>query len=229
MATSYIDALSAVQSPASPYFLGGYSFGAIVVFEMARQLQARGCDVALLAILDTYPPRHDASADQTETVRAGASPVPTAPVHTPTVAQDIANAIVELAEILDHYKGTNIEVSYEDLSRLPVDEQLAYLLERLRDSQLVQGNTSIDDIRRILQVSESHRFCRRKYRPKPYAGRITLLRSESAEEDPSSWAAFSSEPVEVHTVSGDHISMIVEPYVQSLAMQLQQCLDKAET
>ncbi len=224
MATSYIDALLAVQPPASPYFLGGYSFGAIVAFEMARQLQARGCDVALLAILDTYPPRHDASVDTTGAVgtQTGASPIS-------TVAQDNAKAIVELAQILGRYKRTNIEVSYEYLYRLQVDEQLAYLLDRLIESRVLQYNTSIDEIRRVLQVSESHRFCRKRYRPKPYAGRITLFRSESAEEDPSLWASFSSEPLEVHTVSGDHISMIVEPYVQSLAMQLQQCLDKAES
>jgi len=70
--------------------------------------------------------------------------------------------------------------------------------------------------------------CLRGYQPKPYAGRITLLRSADAKPDPSLWAALSAEPVEVYTVTGDHLSMVVEPYVQSLAAQLQQCLDKAD-
>jgi thioesterase domain-containing protein len=79
-----------------------------------------------------------------------------------------------------------------------------------------------------MQVIEAHGSCLEKYRPKPYAGRITLFRSEDAEEDPSLWTPFSTEPVEVHTVSGNHVSMVVEPYVQSLAAQLQECLDRAE-
>jgi len=59
--------------------------------------------------------------------------------------------------------------------------------------------------------------------------RITHFQCEEREAaDRSLWAAFSSKPVEVYSVSGDHQSMIVEPYVQSLAAQLQRCLDKAD-
>ena len=38
-----------------PYCLGGYCFGGNVAYEMARQLQAVGEKVALLALLDTAP------------------------------------------------------------------------------------------------------------------------------------------------------------------------------
>lgn len=38
-----------------PFLLGGYSFGGLVAYEMARQLHAGGEQVALLALLDTYP------------------------------------------------------------------------------------------------------------------------------------------------------------------------------
>lgn len=44
-----------VQSE-GPYFLGGHSFGCIVVFEMAHQLVAQGQKVALLALLDGLSP-----------------------------------------------------------------------------------------------------------------------------------------------------------------------------
>jgi thioesterase domain-containing protein len=77
-------------------------------------------------------------------------------------------------------------------------------------------------------VSETHEYILQKYRPQLYPGRITLFRSEDAEADPLSWTPFSAAPVEVHTIPGDHILMLVEPYVQSLAAQLQQCLDKAD-
>src|SRR5690554_5798698 len=51
-ARDYIAELRQVQ-PHGPYLLGGFSGGGITAWEMARQLQAEGEEVALLAMLDT--------------------------------------------------------------------------------------------------------------------------------------------------------------------------------
>ena len=53
------------HQPKGPYLLGGYSAGAQVAFEMARQLAAQGERVAELILLDTYSPtiRVQPSAD----------------------------------------------------------------------------------------------------------------------------------------------------------------------
>jgi thioesterase domain-containing protein len=56
MAAHCIEAITTVQ-PAGPYLLGGASFGGIVAFEMARQLQARGEEVALLMVMDATAPQ----------------------------------------------------------------------------------------------------------------------------------------------------------------------------
>ena len=53
MASQYIEAMQAIQ-PTGPYYLGGWSFGGIVAFEMAQQLQQRGEEVALLALIESY-------------------------------------------------------------------------------------------------------------------------------------------------------------------------------
>jgi amino acid adenylation domain-containing protein len=54
MAAHYIREMRGVQ-PEGPFLLGGYSFGGLVAYEMARQLFAGGEEVALLALFDTYP------------------------------------------------------------------------------------------------------------------------------------------------------------------------------
>lgn len=54
MAVQYLQDIRSVQ-PEGPYFLGGYSFGGLVAYEMARQLTARGEQVAFLALFDTAP------------------------------------------------------------------------------------------------------------------------------------------------------------------------------
>jgi len=54
LAAHYLGQVRGVQ-PEGPYFLGGYSFGGLVALEMARSLLAQGYQVALLAMVDTYP------------------------------------------------------------------------------------------------------------------------------------------------------------------------------
>src|SRR5262249_55554656 len=55
MASEYIMALQEVQ-PHGPYFLGGWSLGGLVAFEMAQQLLRQGQENALLALLDSMAP-----------------------------------------------------------------------------------------------------------------------------------------------------------------------------
>jgi hypothetical protein len=55
MAAHYVREMKAVQ-PSGPYRLLGDSFGGLIVFEMALQLQREGDAVELLAMVDTSPP-----------------------------------------------------------------------------------------------------------------------------------------------------------------------------
>jgi thioesterase domain-containing protein len=53
MSASYIEAMKRVQ-PQGPYLLAGYSMGGYVAIEMARQLEAQNEDVPLVALLDSH-------------------------------------------------------------------------------------------------------------------------------------------------------------------------------
>jgi amino acid adenylation domain-containing protein len=55
IAASYIDAIR-VEQPEGPYQLFGFCFGGVVVYEMARQLEAAGETASLVAMLDTVLP-----------------------------------------------------------------------------------------------------------------------------------------------------------------------------
>ncbi|WP_269330724.1 non-ribosomal peptide synthetase [Streptacidiphilus albus] len=54
MAADYVALIRTVQ-PSGPYHLLGHSFGGLVVHAMAGRLQGLGEEVAVLAVLDTYP------------------------------------------------------------------------------------------------------------------------------------------------------------------------------
>ena len=54
MAQDSLDAIKQIQ-PRGPYLLVGFSLGGLVTLEMAQRLKANGEEVALLAMLDSYP------------------------------------------------------------------------------------------------------------------------------------------------------------------------------
>ena len=56
MASFYLRGIMRVQKR-GPYILAGYSLGGLVALEMARMLMAGGEEIALLAMLDSYPDR----------------------------------------------------------------------------------------------------------------------------------------------------------------------------
>jgi thioesterase domain-containing protein len=65
MAGDYVASVRRLQ-PNGPYRLLGHSFGGLVAFEMARQLEALGETVALLALLDTSIPEPAAQPPASE-------------------------------------------------------------------------------------------------------------------------------------------------------------------
>ena len=54
MATHYLKEIRQLQ-PEGPYLIGGRSLGGMIAYEMACQLRADGEEVALVALLDSYP------------------------------------------------------------------------------------------------------------------------------------------------------------------------------
>src|SRR5207245_2259140 len=69
MAAHYLEEIRSLQ-PEGAYALGGFCFGGVVAFEMARRLHAQGQTVALLALIDTLPPDPARRVTETQSLRA---------------------------------------------------------------------------------------------------------------------------------------------------------------
>ncbi len=206
-----------------PYYLGGWSLGGAVVFELARQLAAAGAEVALLAILDGTPglwPRP--AAGETD---AGPD------------EKDDAYWLMEIADYLQRLWGVDLGLSYEILRALDPAAQIDRFLAGVKDTPF--GAAAAEEpLRRLLGVFKANVRAFRSYRPGPYPGRIVLFRpadaadaaeDEAAAADPTlGWGALSPLPVEIETVPGDHISALAEPHVKTLAARLRARIDRTE-
>jgi thioesterase domain-containing protein len=211
MAASYRAEIARIT--AGPYYLGGWSLGGAVAFELARQLAAEGREVALLAILDGTP---------------GPWPRPAAGVAE-EAEKDEAYWLMEIADYLQRLWGLDLGLSCELLRALSPEERESRFLAALKNTAFGAA-AKPEPLRRLLNVFQSNVHAFRHFQPQLYPGRITLFRPDTAgpEEaaDPTlGWGALSPLPVEIETVPGDHISALAESHVRTLAARLRTCID----
>ena len=98
-------------------------------------------------------------------------------------------------------------------------EQIAH------SASLAQGIGS-EDIRRLVAVCKAHLTAMGHYCPRPYSGRVVLVRAGDAKGrfDPA-WRSLCTW-LDVETVAGNHYSMLRKPQVDALAQCLGPLLDE---
>jgi thioesterase domain-containing protein/acyl carrier protein len=223
MAAQYVAAMRSVQ-PLGPYMLGGHSFGGLVAFEMARQLQQTGERVALLALMDAILP--DSAVDARSTAES---------------AMDDAQWLADTARTLERYFRHPLGITAQDLRVLSPDDQMARVLDALVRADLIPAGAGLPLLSSILAAQKMSERAASRYRPGRFEGPVTLFRAGNPHPDDArripaalladpalGWGAFAGGGIQVHTVAGDHLSMLTEPLVEGLADALRFCLDAAD-
>jgi acyl-coenzyme A synthetase/AMP-(fatty) acid ligase/thioesterase domain-containing protein/acyl carrier protein len=208
-ARRYLAGVRAVQ-PTGPYLIGGYSFGGVVAFEMACQLQRAGERVELLVILDTGAPGERPTRSQRLRRRAEALQSDAPPdglKRRATVAARSATFAVRSA-----YAHAERRYSLTTAGLFPRSG-----LEQYELFLRLNGRMS------------------REYHPtSKFSGRILVLRTTSPDDDDTpgrnrvpdmGWSRVASGEIRVEPVPGDHLGMIRRPHVAALAATLEAALD----
>ncbi|MEH1928141.1 non-ribosomal peptide synthetase [Nostoc sp.] len=230
MATHYIEALRRVQ-PKGPYFLGGWSFGGWVAFEMAQQLQKSGEEVALLAVLDTLAP---------------------IPGNIPSLGNGFKFMLTTVARyiwpfFLDYFyliiaiakNRINSLTNFNKIARLPKNLFSNFILKQDATVKVISEESKLRllselAIRPMLRVFYANSQAVLNYVPQTYPKGINLFRtkvqSSIANEDASmGWDQLIVGGTEIHHIPGNHLTMLRKPHIQVLAAQLKACIEKAQT
>ncbi|MBD1922211.1 amino acid adenylation domain-containing protein [Funiculus sociatus GB2-A5] len=230
MAAYYIEALRVVQ-PKGPYFLGGWSFGGLVAFEMAQQLQKSGHEVGLVAMLDTLAPGSDNQPSFKDGFR-----------FLFTIAtRYIWSFIIDYFYLLTDSKNN----SQSFISHFPILNKLVLLLEKNLFWRSILGEEAIANlmsqesrsqilreltIQPMLRVFHANSEATLNYSPQVYPNRITLFKTSvqlKTEQDTSmGWSNLAVGGVEIHNIPGNHLTMLKKPHVQVLCEQLKACIEK---
>jgi thioesterase domain-containing protein/acyl carrier protein len=208
MAAEYIDDIRRVQAH-GPYFFAGYSFGGLLMFEVAQQLRRGGEEIGLLALIDPPLPR----------VPAAQTPVSEAAV--PPFRERLAG----------HWQHLAASAVREKLHYLAerVVGRIAWLKTCAQraacEISFALGWRLPAALRPFYFVQITHRTTL-KYLPRSYAGPVVLFhRADNVAVD--AWRRLTAGNLATIELPGDHIAIMKEPYVRLLATGLNTHLQSA--
>ncbi len=220
MAAWYIEGMRSVQ-PQGPYYISGASFGSIIALEMARQLEAAGEQVGMVAVFD-YDPYEDGSRKGGR-LEAALNYLRHLPgwvrndLLTMSPAERRAWAKwrlrIRLKRVLSRLLGG---------AQLPTDA-----------ADILPYGAELPQHRRELLLANDTAFAR--YVPQPYGGEVTLFATEgwytgqAAATGRSGWERLARRGVKVMVVPGSHETMFKHPHVVELAARLRELIAAAET
>jgi amino acid adenylation domain-containing protein len=211
MAASYVEAVRARQ-PRGPYFLGGWSLGGVLAFEMARQLRSQRESIALLALIDSWAPSPGAMPEYDD-------------------AEILTEFFLDLCRIHNRNISVSPETLIAELRPLGSRHQLEHLLDRARRLDVLPSDADLPQIGRLLETFKANLQAVQHYAPQSFDGCLILFRADDEDQalvDSSlGWRELARQ-VEVQSVSGDHYSILNPPHVRTLAEGVKNYLDETQ-
>ena len=203
MASQYVEDVLA-QQPAGPYYIGGYSLGGFIAFEMAQQLTRAGHQIAFLGIFDANAPLR--IADE----KAAFAP-----------RRNTGSRLARLKSIVQSNTVGEFVKQKIASKRMWVNEKLARSLNRPMPAEL-----------QTLEGSQA--FAGLNYVGRPYSGSLIVFRSaERPPDEPWSyqlgWENVVKGEVEVHEIQGDHLTIYSGANIGTLGAKLKSCLRRAQS
>ena len=196
-AATYIKALRQHQ-PEGPFHLAGYSYGGLLVYEMARQLIADGEAVAFAGLFDTINP----------------------------AAPTREYSLLERAEVFWNEEQDQHWLSRMGRLLNRIREGIATHLRVKGEIRAARsaGNTAPHSDIRALQVREAHWQAMTIYQPPELDCHVTLFKTQSADDKfelphDYGWSRIVK-TLEIVEVPGQHLTMFSPRYVGALARQV---------
>lgn len=203
MAAYYVNAIRDFQ-PEGPYYLGSWSLGVIVAFEMAQQLAAMGQEVAFLGLVDQGP--HV----------PGAAPIDEAAYLMDAFGKHLPLSIEKLRQM-------------ELLEQIKYVYDLAIKTQWIRqDVTLAQFRHFIHILKTYTEAWRNYDV--KNYPGKVTLFRAKNSHNGDGIEKDMGWAKLATDGVDIYDVPGDHISMMVEQaHVKVLAEKMKNCLENVQS
>jgi len=197
------------QNPSGPYALAGYSFGGIIAFEMARQLEAMGKEVKMLAMFDTYAYR--------------------SPHFDTPLVKLYKRARFFIKRLLYTFTFSN-GVKYQIMERgVNIKRRIIRFYWNLKYGK-DQSRTGIFGYSNKVDVMNE--YAEKHYQLKPYNVTVEVFRAENRtfymdDFEYLGWKPYALNGVNIHKIPGEHNTIFKAPNDKVFASILQKCLDES--
>lgn len=195
MAANYVDELLN-QLPDTPFYLGGWSMGGVVAFEMARQLAQKGMPPVPVILIDSFifPPNEQKKFNRRDRIQA--------------FFVDI------IGGELPHFSDVDWNESDEVI--------LAKMLKNLQSRGRLPGvNLEVLLTRFNIYCSNTVAFA--NYVPQFYAGVLYLIKAQGPESSTEMWQRVSKS-LTFYQVEGNHYNLLTNGHVSHVGELIQQIL-----
>lgn len=204
MATRYITELRRVQ-PSGPYYVGGYSMGGWIAYEIAQQLRQMGQSVALLALFDTNPRQGRGRA---------------------TLSGWLGHHRHRLSELKAADVGPYLTQRLSNMGAMAATKARGTLFSKAWRMAENRGTAIPAMLHRPI---EANLMAVRTYHPRPYDGDAVLFKAAPYAWMPKDahegWRTLVGGDLEIRSVPGNHDNLLEEPHVQTVAEALSDCLN----
>ena len=216
-AMRYIEQIRQIQA-SGPYYLAGYCLGAKVAYEMARQLEAEGEQMGLLAIVNAAAPGHPRTRAQAWQIHAQ---------RTAYLFRRAAGA--GATKLPGYVLGRLANLRQARRARAALEQR------RKAAEALVQSGVEImakadDELVLTMMARVADRYV-----PGPYGGRIEvflatedqhLMGVKEAVDPRFGWQELAPGRCSFHHIPGDHLSVFERPNAEVFAGHLRACLQQ---
>jgi len=206
MATHYIQEIQTLQ-PNGPYYLGGYSFGGVVAFEMARQLQEQGEQVGILVMLDSCRPGYSWRASF---LKRGF-------LHLNNIVQQGPAYLWQRVVRWSYWRKSLLQNTYDRYLEVALDIPVTDKHLKIIDANTQAVSEYIFPVypgRAILLRTEDQ-------------NRDEAIGTQYHPQ--FGWGEVVAGGLDIHYVPGSHLGQLNEPHVQVLAETLRNCLIQAQS
>jgi thioesterase domain-containing protein/acyl carrier protein len=214
IATCYLKGIRTVQ-PKGPYYLAGYSFGGVVVYEMAQQLRKQGETIGFLALVDPTTGRPQ------PTPSSWVSQVGQLLTPKTQMSNQCSTYFTILTTVIFPRALNAIQWRLKYWKNISTDTikimicNMFFRLDYLLPKSL-----------RLFYRSRMVHQAARQYIHQYYPGQIVIFQTSKNVEN--YWSKICAEVLQVYDYPTGHLDLVDGPHTQTLLHELMNCLEKAQ-
>ncbi|MEI6574595.1 MAG: amino acid adenylation domain-containing protein [Bacteroidota bacterium] len=212
IARYYLDEIQLPENTEDVIF-AGWSMGALIAFEMARQVKAQSGKCPRLMIIDQLAPVE-------ESIETERTPI------------DNVDRMLAFAGKVEHLAGHPLGITDASLRGKSSEIQSEVFLTAFKSVNLVPPDISLQDFHGYLELMIHHNEITSRCRPGTYEGKTMLIRADDSlpmfdNQLPMAirtadlgWERLIEGNFTIENIPGNHVSIMAQPHVKNLALAL---------